>query len=187
MGSSSKDLTASKLSGPWSVPSNTVERPQYQLFTATSPRNTWPLLLLRQSHRSTLPMSSTSDTRHYKTKACLPVDLIEGLFTAFAQRRFEKNSIACLLPPFPSSHRFDHRSSEWCDRSELKDEPTECHGSSSSHQNSSPPFDTSLPADSINHRVLQHRLCMIYNNDPDGVASTVADSKHTRLLSAIVH
>jgi hypothetical protein len=187
MGSSSKDLTASKLSGPWSVPSNTVERPQYQLFTATSPRNTWPLLLLRQSHRSTLPMSSTSDTRHYKTKACLPVDLIEGLFTAFAQRRFEKNSIACLLPPFPSSHRFDHRSSEWCDRSELKDEPTECCSSISNHQNSDPPGDASLPADAIHHPTVGHRICMIYNTDSDGDASRIVDSKHAPLLSAIVH
>jgi hypothetical protein len=142
---------------------------------------------LRKFHRSAFPMSSTSDSRQYGTKACLSVDLIEGVFTAFAQRRFEKNSRACLLSPPPSSNRFGHRSSEWYDRSELKDEPTECHGSSSNHQNSFPPFDTSLPADSINHRVLQHRLCVIYNNDPDGVASTVADSKYTRLLSAIVH
>jgi len=56
-------------------------------------------------------MSTTSDIERYGTKSCLSVDMIEGLFPAFALRRFEKNSEACLLSILSSSTKLDHSSS----------------------------------------------------------------------------
>jgi hypothetical protein len=122
-------------------------------------------------------MSSTSDSQHRGTKPCLSADLIEGLFTSFAQRRFEKNAKTCILVPPPGSNQLEHSSSECCDHSGLKADLTECYGSISNHQNTSPPCDPSLPVDSIYHPKEGHRLCMLYNTDPDGVASHIADSK----------
>jgi hypothetical protein len=128
-------------------------------------------------------MPSTSVNQPYGTEACLAVDLIEGLFTAFAQRRFERGSGTCVLIKPPVGNPLDHSSSEWCDRSGLGDKPAQCYSFISNHEDASSPGDTSLPGDSMN----DHRICMIYDTDPDGDASRIADSKQKCPLSAVDH
>jgi hypothetical protein len=127
-------------------------------------------------------MSTTTDT-----KACLSVDMIEGLFTSFAQRRFEKGSGVCVVVPSFDSRRFDHSSSEWCAGTGFPGKPTECEGSNGSRQASSPPGDRLLPGHSIDEPVAGHEICMMYNDDPDGVVSRFSESEQIRPLSAIVH
>ena len=130
-------------------------------------------------------MSTTSDTERYGTKSCLSVDMIEGLFTAFALRRFEKDSEACLLRTPSSSNKPDHSSSERCDRRGDKDEPSRCYGSISSRQAGFPPGDALLSRETIDCPAIRHQICMIYDTDSDGVASRVADSTQIGALQPL--
>ena len=130
-------------------------------------------------------MSSTSDSQRSGTKACLSVELIEYLFTAFAQRRFEKNSGICLTTPPHVSNKFDHKSRDLSDPSGgLTVEHTQYYSFISNDQDPALPGDASLPANSLGYPAVEHRICMIYNTDSEGAASRIADSKHLCPLPA---
>jgi hypothetical protein len=121
-------------------------------------------------------MSGTSDSLEIRPKACLSVDLIEGLFTNFAQRRFVKSSRICL-PIFPPvTSELDDHWCGWCGRSGFREDPLQYYSFTGGCR-SSPRGDTLDPVDAHRDSVVGHRLCMTYNTDPDGAASRMSDSK----------
>ena len=131
----------------------------------------------RHITRLTLTISRMSDSQQSELGACVSAELIEGVLMTFAQRPFQRGSGYCVaIPPRPGTN-FDHLSCEWCEGPGMKDEPLQLYRSIGHHQVFSQASSTAAPDDSFDNPVVGHPTCMIYNTDPDKIASRLAESK----------